>query len=77
MYKVLLLFWALLLLGSAEPAQAARPTAYVRALRKGRVYVHRPNYKLYKARWHRRGPGLSRLLPQARKARPTATRSRI
>ncbi|WP_167856744.1 hypothetical protein [Hymenobacter aquaticus] len=47
MTKVLLLLGALFLFLAAE-AVAARPSAYARAKSKGRVYVHRPNYKLYR-----------------------------
>ena len=53
MTKVLFLFGVLFLLLAGECA-AARPTAYARAKAKGRVYVHRPNYKLYRgAKRHR------------------------
>ncbi|RYU83320.1 hypothetical protein [Hymenobacter persicinus] len=65
MSKVLLLFCVLLLVaGATSSAEAARPTAYVRAKMKGRVYVHRPNYKLYKARKRQRHAWLGQLLPK-------------
>lgn len=48
MYKTLLLFFVLLLLGGMQQAEAGRPTAYARAKMHGRRYTHRPSYKLYK-----------------------------
>ncbi|TGD79342.1 hypothetical protein [Hymenobacter wooponensis] len=49
MYRILLLFFALLLASNVESV-AARPTAYARAKMKGRSYTHRPFYKKYKGR---------------------------
>ena len=50
MFRILLLLFALLLASGLEPTatQAARPTAYARAKMKGRMYTHRPSYKIYK-----------------------------
>jgi curli biogenesis system outer membrane secretion channel CsgG len=50
MFRTLLLLFALLLGSGLEPipTQAARPTAYARAKMKGRMYTHRPSYKIYK-----------------------------
>ncbi|SNC61927.1 hypothetical protein SAMN06265337_0567 [Hymenobacter gelipurpurascens] len=48
MTRILILFFALLMVGAAEPAEAARPTAYARAKMKGHSYTHRPFYKKYK-----------------------------
>lgn len=54
MYKALLLVLALFLLSGLQPAEAANPgTPYARAKMKGRVYTHRPSYKVY--RGFRRG----------------------
>lgn len=55
MFRTLLLLFALLLFSGVEPASAARPTAYARAKMSGRVYTHRPSYKLYKGRRGGRG----------------------
>ncbi|UOQ70931.1 hypothetical protein [Hymenobacter cellulosilyticus] len=53
MNKVLLLIGVVLFLLTGQ-AEAARPSAYARAKARGRVYVHRPNYKLYRgAKRHR------------------------
>ncbi|WP_188811884.1 hypothetical protein [Hymenobacter cavernae] len=53
MYRILLLFWALLVLASSS--LLAKPgTPYARAKAKGRVYVHRPSYKTYRGSRHRR-----------------------
>ncbi|PJJ60461.1 hypothetical protein [Hymenobacter chitinivorans] len=66
MNKVLLLIGVVLFLLTGGPAEAARPSAYARAKARGRVFVHRPNYKLYRgAKRHRSKkvfhlPGLSR-----------------
>lgn len=55
MFKTLLLFFALLILGGLQPSLAGRPSAYARAKMHGRVYTHRPNYKVYKGfRRHRK-----------------------
>jgi hypothetical protein len=48
MTRILILFFALLMLGGLEAAEAARPTAYARAKMKGRTFTHRPFYRKYK-----------------------------
>ncbi|KUG08796.1 hypothetical protein ASU33_11740 [Solirubrum puertoriconensis] len=48
MIRILLLCFALLVSSLAAPAEAGRISAYAKAKMKGRVYVHRPNYKRYK-----------------------------
>ncbi|MBO3270845.1 MULTISPECIES: hypothetical protein [Hymenobacter] len=49
MYKALLLVFALFLLSGLQPAEATNPgTRYARAKAKGRVYTHRPSYKVYR-----------------------------
>ncbi|WP_139921542.1 hypothetical protein [Hymenobacter sp. DG01] len=48
MTRIVLLLVALLMMGVAEPADAARPTRYARAKMRGKVYTHRPFYKRYK-----------------------------
>lgn len=48
MTRILLLFFALLMMGGLEAAEAARPTAYARAKMKGRTFTHRPFYRKYK-----------------------------
>ncbi|WP_162910521.1 hypothetical protein [Hymenobacter oligotrophus] len=48
MIRILLLCFALLVSSIAVPAEAGRISAYAKAKMKGRVYVHRPNYKRYK-----------------------------
>jgi len=48
MLRILLLFFAILLVSGVEPTEAARPTSYARAKMKGRMYTHRPSYKIYK-----------------------------
>ena len=50
MLRILLLVFALLLVGGANLAEAARPSRYARAKMKGRLFVHRPYYKKYKGR---------------------------
>jgi len=47
------LLLVLALLVPSAPAAAASPTAYVRGVSKGRVTLHRPNYKQYNARHNR------------------------
>ncbi|TGE18054.1 hypothetical protein [Hymenobacter elongatus] len=54
MMKKVLLLWGVLLFFLGGEAAAARPSAYARAKSKGRVYVHRPNYKLYRGARHYR-----------------------
>jgi hypothetical protein len=53
MIRTLLLLFALLLVSGVEPTEAARPTAYARAKMKGRMYTHRPSYKIYKGHRNR------------------------
>lgn len=48
MHRILILFFALLMVSGVESATAARPSAYARAKMKGRVYTHRPSFKRYK-----------------------------
>jgi hypothetical protein len=74
MYKVLLLLCALTLLTYAPPATAARPSAYTRAKLKGRIYVHRPNYKLYRGRKRQHRSWVGRLLPQRQQSQPSRSR---
>ncbi|SHK70524.1 hypothetical protein [Hymenobacter psychrotolerans] len=50
MYRILILLFALLMISGGETAEAARPSAYARAKMSGRMFTHRPNYKLYKGR---------------------------
>ncbi|RYU78210.1 hypothetical protein [Hymenobacter persicinus] len=42
------LLFALTVLVPASPAAAADRSPYVRAVSKGRVVLHRPNYKVYR-----------------------------
>ncbi|MCB2410801.1 hypothetical protein [Hymenobacter lucidus] len=67
MTKVLFLFGVLFLFLAGECA-AGRPTAYARAKAKGRVYVHRPNYKLYRGAKRHRQSGWFKLPALPRKA---------
>lgn len=48
MTRIVLLLVALLMIGVAEPVDAARPTRYARAKMRGKTYTHRPFYKRYK-----------------------------
>jgi hypothetical protein len=49
MIRILLLCFALLVSSVVStPAEAARISAYAKAKMKGRIYTHRPSYKLYK-----------------------------
>ncbi|UOQ77438.1 hypothetical protein MUN84_01605 [Hymenobacter sp. 5516J-16] len=50
MTRIVLLLVALLMIGVAEPVDAARPTRYARAKMRGKTYTHRPFYKRYKGR---------------------------
>ncbi|MCB2377045.1 hypothetical protein LGH70_05595 [Hymenobacter sp. BT635] len=74
MTKVLLLFGVLFLFLTAD-ALAARPTAYARAKAKGRVYVHRPNYKAYRGAKRKRTTSWFRLPKLTHKA--SGSRSRF
>jgi len=69
MYKVLLLFCALLWF-LPQSLEAGPGTPYARAKAKGRVYVHRPSYKVYRGskRRHR-----SRLFRRSRKRKTHTT----
>lgn len=77
MYKALLLILALFLLSGLQPSEAANPgTPYARAKMKGRVYTHRPRYKVY--RGFRRGnrKGLRFLHKKRTKAKRSTVRAR-
>ena len=76
MFKTLLLFCAvLLLLVGTQPALAGRPTAYARAKMHGRVYMHRPSYKVYKGFKRHRGLHLFSFKGKSHGAKPTARHS--
>ncbi|SHI81008.1 hypothetical protein SAMN02745146_1575 [Hymenobacter daecheongensis DSM 21074] len=51
--RLTLLLLVLALLVPSAPAAAADRAPYVRAVSKGRVALHRPNYKSYKANQNR------------------------
>lgn len=68
MYRILLVFFALLLASNVESVAAARPTAYARAKMKGRTYTHRPFYKKYKGRKATKKRGLFRGKVSSRKS---------
>ncbi|TGE28570.1 hypothetical protein [Hymenobacter metallicola] len=67
MNKVLLLFGVLFLFLTSE-VSAARPSSYARAKAKGRMYVHRPNYKVYKGSKRHRKSSWFRLPKLSQKA---------
>ena len=76
MFKTLLLFCAvLLLLVGTQPALAGRPTAYARAKMHGRVYMHRPSYKVYKGFKRHRGLRLFSFKGKSHGAKPAARHS--
>lgn len=76
MFRTLLLLFAVLLMSGVEPTQAARPSAYARAKMHGRLYTHRPNYKIYKG--HKKRGGLFRFFKSSRaKAKPAKRHSRF
>jgi hypothetical protein len=74
MTKVLLMFGVVFFLLTAE-AGAARPSSYARAKAKGRMYVHRPNYKLYRGAKRHRSSSWFRLPKLTHK--PSGQRSRF
>ena len=79
MFRILLLFFAILLVSGVEPTEAARPTSYARAKMKGRMYTHRPSYKIYKGhrgRGHRGLFGSKKSRPYKVKHKPSSA-SRI
>jgi hypothetical protein len=56
------LFLLIVLLLSGVSASAADGSPYERAVRRGRILEHRPNYRLYKPIKHHRGGAMHRLL---------------
>ncbi|UOQ51694.1 hypothetical protein [Hymenobacter cellulosivorans] len=73
MNKVLLLIGVVLFLLTGQ-AEAARPSAYARAKARGRMYVHRPNYKLYRGAKRHRSKKVFRLPQLTRKANGSRSR---
>jgi len=73
MYKVLLLFCALLWF-LPQSLLAGPGTPYARAKAKGRVYVHRPSYKVYRGSRRRHHSRLFKRLSRKRHTTPVQRR---
>ncbi|UYZ63911.1 hypothetical protein [Hymenobacter weizhouensis] len=73
MVRILLLFFALLIVSGVNSAEAARPSRYARAKMKGRLFVHRPYYKKYKGKKSSR----KRLFGFRQKSRSSAPSYRV